>query len=381
MRKKVLMAVANYYTSPFQVGSHHYARAFEKLGYEVLFISNPISPLHELFGDPYTFSERKEIYRKKGEEIGSISYYVPYTLLPPHNKLFLKSKFVMENWYKLTIPNILTYIKEKNFCTVDILWFDSALFYFLLDSIKYKKSILRLADYLGGFDDIPQIQMKKEMEIADKVDKIIYTARNLVEKYKLVNRRWKIQYVPNGVDYTFFESAVRTPPLELESIPRPRIVYVGAIREWFDENLLYYSAVKLPNYSFVIIGPEQRDLSKIKKLQNVYLLGKQPYNKLPQFLYNSDVGIIPFDVKNCADLVHSIHPLKLYEYMACGLPVVSVEWEELRQINSPAFLAKTPEEFVRLIEKALKVRDREKDKYIAFAKANDWTERVKLIIE
>jgi len=61
MSKKVLMAVANYYTSPFQVGSHHYARAFEKLGYEVLFISNPISPIHKIFANSNEQKERERI--------------------------------------------------------------------------------------------------------------------------------------------------------------------------------------------------------------------------------------------------------------------------------------------------------------------------------
>ena len=70
MSKKVLMAVANYYTSPFQVGSHHYARAFEKLGYEVLFISNPISPIHKIFANSNELKERERIYKKGGESAG-----------------------------------------------------------------------------------------------------------------------------------------------------------------------------------------------------------------------------------------------------------------------------------------------------------------------
>ena len=56
MSKKILMAVANYYTSSFQVGSHHFARTFEKIGYQVLFISNPISPIHTL--DPTSPPEK-----------------------------------------------------------------------------------------------------------------------------------------------------------------------------------------------------------------------------------------------------------------------------------------------------------------------------------
>ena len=67
MSKKVLMAVSNYYTSVFQVGSHHYARAFSKLGYEVAFISFPISPFHKLVSkNTQELLDRETIYKNNG---------------------------------------------------------------------------------------------------------------------------------------------------------------------------------------------------------------------------------------------------------------------------------------------------------------------------
>ena len=152
--KKIVMAVTNYYTSPFQVGSHHYARAFEKLGYEVLFISNPISPIHKLFANNEQLEERERIHDLAGEKVGNITYYVPKTLFTPQNKPLLSSKFILDHWYQFSYPNILNYIKEKSFDSVDILWFDSPLFAFLLDKIEYKHSILRLADYSKGFGSV-----------------------------------------------------------------------------------------------------------------------------------------------------------------------------------------------------------------------------------
>ncbi len=84
MSKKVLMAVANYYTLPFQVGSHHYARAFEKLGYEVLFISNPISPIHKIFANSNELKERERIYKRGGAKVRGaffIMFRAPFLLL------------------------------------------------------------------------------------------------------------------------------------------------------------------------------------------------------------------------------------------------------------------------------------------------------------
>ena len=350
MSKKVLMAVANYYTSPFQVGSHHYARAFEKLGYEVFFISNPISPIHKIFANSNELKERERIYKKGGESASGIFYYVPYSLLTPQNKPLLSSNFVLNNWQNFTCPNLLNFIKERSFGEVDILWFDSLLFGFLLDSVTYKKSILRIADYSKGFNAVSDAQFNAEINIANKVDAVIYTAKNLKEKYDQIKDKSKMKYVPNGIDLDFFKAADRSLPQELEDIPEPRVIYVGAIHDWFDVDLVYYCAKNLPNYSFIIIGPEQKDLSLLKKLKNIHILGSIPYAKIPAFLYNSQVGIIPFNVKDYPDLVNSINPLKMYEYLACGLKVVSVEWEQIKDMSDIIYLVNTKGEFCNAIK-------------------------------
>ena len=350
MSKKVLMAVANYYTSPFQVGSHHYARAFEKLGYEVLFISNPISLIHKIFANSNELKERERIYKKGGESAGGIFYYVPHSLFTPQNKPFLSSNFVLNNWQNFTCPNLLNFIKKQSFGEVDILWFDSPLFGFLLDAITYKKSILRIADYSKGFNAVSDAQFDAEIKIANSVDTVVYTAKNLKEKYAEIKDKSKMYYLPNGIDLDLFKDADRSLPQKLEDIPEPRVIYVGATHDWFDVDLVYYCAKNLPNYSFIIIGPEQKDLSLLKKLKNIHILGSIPYAKIPAFLYNSQVGIIPFNVKDYPDLVNSINPLKMYEYLACGLKVVSVEWEQIKDMGGIINLVTTKDEFVNAIE-------------------------------
>ena len=380
MSKKVLMAVANYYTSPFQVGSHHYARAFEKLGYEVLFISNPISPIHKIFANSSELKERERIYKKGGESAGGIFYYVPHSLFTPQNKPFLSSNFVLNNWQNFTCPNLLNFIKKQGFGEVDILWFDSPLFGFLLDTITYKKSILRIADYSKGFNAVSDAQFKAEINIANKVDTVIYTAKNLKEKYDQIKDKSKMKYVPNGIDLDFFKAADRSLPQELEDIPEPRVIYVGAIHDWFDVDLVYYCAKNLPNYSFIIIGPEQKDLSLLKKLKNVHILGAISYDKIPAFLYNSQAGIIPFNVKDYPDLVNSINPLKVYEYFAAGIPVVAISWQELKQLEDLVFLSNSKEDFILNIEKSMHSDKDRMDKAANFIKDNDWNAKIQKIL-
>lgn len=377
--KKIVMAVTNYYTSPFQVGSHHYARAFESLGYEVLFISNPISPIHNIFANNEQLEERERIHHLGGEKSGKINYYVPKALFTPQNKPFLSSKFVLNYWYKFSYQNILKYIEDKGFGSVDILWFDSPMFTFLLDKIEYKNSILRLADYSKGFSSVSENQYNAEIGLANRVDTVIYSAKNLKDKYTDIKDKSKMHYISNGVDLTFIQKANKNLPEEYENIPSPIAVYIGALHDWFDVDLVYQSAINLPNYSFVIIGPIERDLSQLEKLNNVYILGQKPHERIAQFLFNADVGIIPFDTKKHKELVESINPLKLYEYFACGLPVVSMNWSQLEELNSPAFLCNTTDEFIEAIKQSDKINDKTLIK--EFAESADWSKRINNILD
>lgn len=350
MSKKVLMAVANYYTSPFQVGSHHYARAFEKLGYEVLFISAPISPIHKMFANSDELEERIRINKTGGEIRGNIKYYVPNALFTPQNKPFLSSSFILNYWYKFSYPNLYKYLEQNNFLDVDILWFDGPTYGFLLNIINFKKSILRISDYEKGFSTTSNNQFLKEIEIANKVNHIVYSAKNLKNKYIEIKDKEKMIYLPNGIDLNFFENSDKSFPKEFNNIPEPRVIYIGAIQEWFDVELVYYVASHLKEYSFIIIGPEKKDLSMLKSLKNVFLLGAKSYDMVPSLLYNSDIGIIPFDVKRYPELINSVNPLKMYEYLACGLQVVSIRWEQIDDMEDYISLAETKEEFLNSIQ-------------------------------
>ena len=118
---------------------------------------------------------------------------------------------------------------------------------------------------------------------------------------------------------------------------------------------------------------------RLRARPNLHLLGRRPYGELPCYLQHADVGLIPFDVANHMELVNSIHPLKLYEYLACGLPVVAVEWEELTYLKSPAQLCRGTEDFVRAIERAIS-NPPEKSALQSYAAAHDWGARVKDIL-
>jgi len=372
MSKKVLMATANYWTSPYYVGSHHYAKFFADNGWKVLFVSDPISPFHFLVksGKRETL-ERYKIYRgeiKSG--YGNVRIYVPFTLFTPNEKPLFSSHFVANNWHKLTVPDIGKYVEKIGFDKVDLLWFDSFVQHFWINKIRYKKSIFRVADK-SAFKKINPALRKLEKDLISKVDFLIYTAKSL-ELY-LSGYKDKLVYIPNGVNIEYFLKSDRTMPEELGNIPKPIAIYIGAISDWFDVDLLSEVVRKCRDISFVLIGQRNIDISKLQKEPNIYYLGKKDYSEISKYMYNSNVGIIPFNVQH--PVIECVNPLKLYEYMACELPVVATKWKELELIRSPAYLAEDADDFTNALKEALK--EKYISKYLKFAKSNTWEERFK----
>ena len=375
------MACANYWTSPFQVGSHHIAKGFADRGWKVGFLSDPISPLHILNGVNQELRDRWNLYQSGGRvDYGDkIWAYVPGALATPHNKMLLRSFWMQRNWYRLSYPCVVEKLKQHGFDSVDILYLDNPNHLYLLDCIKYKKSVFRIADNNSGFSKSTCAARDVEREIAGRVDVVLYTARSLEEHVMSLSPR-KALYFPNGVNYRHFAEDSKIMPPEYEHIKRPIALYVGAMAEWFDFDLINDAAQKLPDISFVLVGPDGLAKQRLKKLPNIHILGARKYTDLPAYMHNADVGLIPFDIENHANLVNSINPLKLYEYMACGLPVVAVKWKELTMLQSPVVLCKTPNDFVAAIVNACAQGRAYKEIYQAYAYHHDWGTQVEALI-
>jgi len=276
MPKKILIAASNYWNSPYQVGSHHYARVFAANGWEVFFISDPISPVHFLARRNEQLKERYRIYKGLYKsDIKNMETYVPMALITPNEKPVFNTSFVVEHWHNLTIPNVVNHAKKMGFGEVDILWFDSISQKFWLDSIKYKKTVFRISDRLDAFKKINKNMKILERELLDKANIVIYTARSLGSY--ILEYKHKAFFVPNGVDASNFIDSNRGIPDDLKAIPSPRIIYVGAIDEWFDTELLFKVAEKMSEISFVLISSPNIDISKLKKRSNIYLLGRKKY--------------------------------------------------------------------------------------------------------
>jgi GT2 family glycosyltransferase len=152
--------------------------------------------------------------------------------------------------------------------------------------------------------------------------------------------------------------------------------FYGAIAEWFDGDLLADLAELRPDWRFALIGSTfTGDVSRLERLPNVSLLGEKPYAELPRLVASWDCYVVPF--KRTA-LTEATNPVKAYEMLATGKPVVAVNLPELRPMAHQRLvsLADDAAGLARAIEQALADDSEiERDRRRAFASRNTWQQR------
>ena len=191
--------------------------------------------------------------------------------------------------------------------------------------------------------------------------------------------------VLNGVDASFFEAgSALPPPADLAAIPRPRIGYVGSLNRKVDFSLIHNIAIREPSWQLVFIGPEGNfdDATRVameqcRQLPNVHFLGPKPVQDLPMCMGALDVGLMCYRKDTWADFGY---PLKLHEYLASGLPVVSTPLQSIRDCEEWIETADDEQSWRSAIARALNGHGRSTpEARRAEARRNTWDARVATI--
>jgi glycosyltransferase involved in cell wall biosynthesis len=372
--RKAIWATSLPWRCDARVSAHHYAEILATDGWELAFLSHPVSPLHLVRSrSRRQTTERWRNWRAGGEWHleHRLLAYTPLTLCPPHRSLPLRGKFALDAWPRMTVPNVGRYLRQRGFDDVDLVVLDSYRHGFLLDAVRARKTVLRVVDSLGGFEGTSSAWVERERRLVPRVDHLVVTSKVLAREMERLEPRSLI-CIPNGAELRHFGRDVPPPP-EYASIPPPRAVYAGSLERWLDVSLLRRVAEQLSGVSFVLVGSGGADLSALERLKNVHCLGPRRYEELPSYLRHAQVGLIPF----VADaLTRCVNPIKLYEYFASGLPVVATAWEEIEGLRSPAALCRTADSFRDAIRSAIE-RPPPPDQIAAFCAGTDWRDRAR----
>jgi glycosyltransferase involved in cell wall biosynthesis len=184
-----------------------------------------------------------------------------------------------------------------------------------------------------------------EQRIASRADLVLASAPALAERMRTLSDR--VLYAPNVADTGLFATALEEGPTDpaLEGLPRPRLVFQGAIvATKLDVGLIAESARLRPDWSFVLVGPRgagdpSGDLSPLDREPNIHLVGARDERDLPTVLRGADAGLIPYAIN---DLTRSVFPMKVYEYLAAGLPVLSTPLPALEGVEEIEVVADAP---------------------------------------
>lgn len=204
-------------------------------------------------------------------------------------------------------------------------------------------------DDVGSTHYTQQHGARLEKSVLANVCGLICSSQGLLRQKGPLAKATRV--VPNGVAASFLEATYR-----VRSEAQKRVGYVGAIDHRLDLDLLECAFRSFPEIDFVFLGrvSQAAVAERLSAYPNVLLAGTRPYVELPQHLSQFDVGIIPF---LRTPFTACIYPMKINEYLAVGLPVVSTNFGDMREFGAWAHLADSTDSFLEGLAYALEPQE------------------------
>jgi len=247
----------------------------------------------------------------------------------------------------------------------------------------YSKKFLKpsLSVYYRRDNLLPMPFWKKhaprlEPVLIQKSDLVVCNSPQLAEFASRFNK--KSFDIGQGVDLSAYDSALSfNTPSNISSIPEPRIGYIGDINSLrLDPDLIYNLAKNKPDYSFIMIGSEDKVFAghSLHTLKNVYFPGSIPKNMVPTYMSAFQICLNPQALN---EITNGNYPRKVDEYLALGKPVIATKTATMELFKEHVYLCSSVGEYEEAVEKALLDTNPEKVKQrIQFAQSHSWKNNV-----
>jgi len=345
--------------------------------HEVLYLPAPVSPFH------YVLRRREGHFIERSATQGweptfwqkDIWQFTPFTWLPALRRFPFNSEWMLQQSLSATRPNLKVVLKHTGFGSPDVLVVASLLYAYLPDLVEARRVVYLCKDDIRAFARAPRSLFAAEERLLQRCDVCCATSGHLADVLR-TRGAGDVQVIRNAVEIERFDTPTGDEPSDLAELPHPRVLYVGAMNERFRADWVAHAARALPRCQFLLIGSVETDVGALRDRSNVHLLGPRSPESVVDYYRACDLAMIPFHL---SPLVESTCPIKLYEYMAAGLPVVATRWGEIEAIGSPAELVDTAKEFAEAVGR--NIGDPDREARLAFARENTWAGRIEKMVE
>ena len=303
------------------------ARGFAKTGGRVFFFSNHFVDSNVPGYEIEQLDPKLPLYQIKLHVEGAPAiYFDPPTEKAQANLELSIAKFILDYGVVSTVTII-----------------QHAYWYPLVCHLPNTYRVYDCMDHHEGFGNVPEKLIEIEKDMLKRSDMVVVTSTWLERLAKGFNQN--VAVIRNACEYEHFSQS----PADVFKDPSGRkiIGYYGAIAEWFDIEIVRAIAVTFPTCLVLLVGNDTVQAGRLlSDLPNVMFTGEVPYAKLPYYLYSFDVCLLPFKV---IPLTLATNPVKIYEYLAAGKAVVSVDLPEIVQFGGLVRRAATLDDFVSLV--------------------------------
>ena len=365
----VLFLYAPPWDGPTRFSKHHLARLFAEHGHRVLYVEAPLTPLSLRRGRAF-WQELNQTLQPARPVADRLWVTRQLQLVPYHAASALtQTRLANRVGQRLVVPSIRREMRGLQFGRPAVI----AGLPHAVDALPMLRRgclLYHCADDYASVRGFPRSLPALEAELCTRAELVITTSETLCGERQRYNPR--THWVPNGADVAHF-SRPAEPAAELRTLPRPVVGFVGGLSQWVDLELVASLARARPAWSFALIGPSGISTTAVSGLPNVRLLGARAYDTLPSYLAAMDVALIPFRAE---PVTYHADPIKAYEYLAAGVPVVATDLPALRRLQHVVRLAASPDGFLSELDAAVaEGRDARRAERQAEASKHSWQSR------
>lgn len=377
-RPHILFHRPTLWGSDIQCSTKVLARLFATKGFEVSYLENPLDPVHLLRGKGYIREWKKAPRVENGVRILNLATPVPVRDIWPLSTCaasYLK--------YRSMMPSLKSAVMSEGRGAPDMIWTTVPGSAAALKKIFPKARIVfHVVDYYPAFrgDAVKPLE-RQDYATADAVYVIGTSLLNyLVEDLGVPSS--KVTVLGQGAELEIYQASTLEPE-DIQHLPRPRAIWCGVLDKG-DAGLFaaLASEVEVKGGSLVLIGPsaDWSDALARTKPKVVSLLGSKAPPDLPAYLKAADIGVMLYD-RSRQEVYRGQNPLKLYEYTAAGLPVLSTDHDEFASLRPPVSLIEQEPDMASAVDMIMADMERHRLAASTFASQHSWQAKVEAIIQ